>query len=130
MADPTCDRDTLIEDSACLMNSILPGLEQKAAQIYLMVLQLEAIGGTDYTDELRGDLITDANTLAGKMSDAQRQAVSLAIWSANATAAGATVPADVNDWKSSIVELNHAEDLDAILLLLQCKLGVAKGYPQ
>lgn len=102
--------------------------------LYGMVLELAAIGGTDYSAELTGDLLTDTAGLTGTLTKDQLIAGLIARQFANATAAGASVPADIDDKLSAIKCLQHVPGgmakLEQIYLLLFCKLGVHKAYVQ
>lgn len=94
--------------------------------IYLMVLELEAIGGPDYRNTMNTTLIEDAVALTKTMNQDQRRIAMLNIAKSNALAAGASSSA-----VSSVDKINKAtsccfqsySDLESILILLTCLLG-------
>jgi hypothetical protein len=134
MANPTCSLTTLVTNAAQYNQQFITPQMKRCLAIYAKVLELEAIGGTDYTgDGLVGALASDAASLfnSGFTPDAL-EAANLAILFANATAAGATVPADVNDKLAAINKLLQTDPnmLAKMDTLLNCKLGVHKNYPQ
>jgi len=97
-----------------------------------MALELAAIGGTDYTSSMTTTLIDDATTLVGRMDPNQRRIAFLQIWRNNAVAAGASVPSTFNDLNEATGCCFQSQNVDfnAIEMLLLCKLGRAKAYPQ
>ena len=105
--------------------------QYEAAIIYLKVLELAAIGGTDYTNALTSTLIDDATALARTMSPSDRRIAWINIARNAAISAGASIPAGVSGLNEATkCCLQSYSDLEGILLLLECKLGVHKGYPQ
>lgn len=132
MANPICTTTTLITDAACYQQYALDPFQQKALLVYARVLQLAAIGGTDYTSAMTTTLLTDSACMP-RTPDRIR-AAHLAIAFANATAAGATVPSTIQTKISAAKCLYHIPGgmtkLDRIDVLLHCKLGVRKNYPQ
>lgn len=101
--------------------------------IYGMILELAAIGGTDYSSDLPG-LLSAAAQLTGSLGDDELLAGLISRQFANATAAGATVPDTLADKMSAIACLQNLPrsplQLYQIYLLLFCKLGVHKAYVQ
>lgn len=132
MANPTCTTAALAETNPGFGLQGFNDRQYQAALIYLKVLELAAIGGTDYRDTLNSTLITDAVALAQRMDRNQRQIALLNIAWNNAEAAGATMPADANALNALTKCCFQSEvvDFEAILILLGCKLGVHKDYPQ
>jgi len=132
MANPTCTSASLAETSPGFGLQGLNPRQYKAAKLYLMALELAALGGTDYTSVMTSTLVSDAATLAQRMDPNQRRIALLQIYSNNADAAGATVPSTFNDLNEATGCCFQAENVDfeAIELLLLCKLGVHKAYPQ
>jgi len=130
MPAPTCDSTTLIDDAACFRQPAVSPIQQKALRIYAMVLELEAIGGEDYRDELTGQLLVDSSCPPTNMDDIRAAYVSIAF--ANAEAAGADVPATIDEKLDAVQCLSNATDaqLNQALLLVECALGVHKNYPQ
>lgn len=130
-AMPICTTESLT------VNTIFGGhgfnsRQYEAALIYLKVLQLAANGGTDYTTTLTTTLIADAQALVGRMDVNQRRIARLQIAWNNAAAAGAAMPADANALNAltACCFQNENVDFDAILMLLECVLGVNAPYPQ
>ncbi len=97
-----------------------------------MALQLKGIGGTDYTSSMTTTLVTDANDLVGRMDPNQRRISFLQVWRNKAVASGASVPATFQALNSATGCCFQSQNVDfnAMELLLLCKLGVAKAYPQ
>jgi hypothetical protein len=132
VANPTCDTTTLVTNAVCYRRkNIGDPIRQMALLVYGMVLELDAIGGTDYTDELTGTLLEDA---ACDFTKDERVAGLIARQFANAIAAGASVPDTVDDKVEAIACLEHVpggmDKLEQIYLLLFCRLGVHKAYVQ
>lgn len=128
MANPTCDAVELIEEAACLQ--CLNPRYQQAAIAYLNMLELAALGGTDYMTDFPGAVEDAATQTYSRFTQAQRETALVAIALQNAINAGATVPADVNDWMPFIIPLENYPDLDAVSLALLCSLGRHADLPQ
>lgn len=122
---PTCTRADLIADRACFSGTRLSEHDQLVRRVYFDLLQLAAIGGTDYSDDISG-LNVDANTLSCGFQPDDFAASELVIASNNATAAGATVPDDI-DLAAAVNCLKNYTDfqLKQMKLLLYCQLGEA-----
>lgn len=120
---PTCTRASLTT-SNIQFESLNP-VQQKAAMVYLLALQLEAINGPNYLNTLTTDLVEDANTLMGTVNRSQRKVALLNILYNNAVEAGAE--------ELTVQEINAATscclqawgDMDAIIIMLLCLLGPA-----
>lgn len=100
--------------------------------IYAKALELAALGGTNYLSSLTTTLLSDAATLACGMGEENRRASKIHLAFVAAAAAGASVPATMNLKQAQInclVEVDQ-KALDEADLLLTCKLGVHKSYPQ
>lgn len=95
-----------------------------------MVKELAAIGGTDYSNALTTTLISDAVTLARTMNLSERRLAIMTIYKNNAVAAGASIPSNSNTLRDNVKCLVNYPDLKSVELLLLCKLGVHKAYPQ
>jgi len=130
MSNPTCTRASLVEGSACLSGQVFSERQQKEIGIWFMVKELAALGGTDYSSALVTTLVSDAVTLARTMNSSQRRTALLTILENNAIAAGATIPISPNELLGKVACLQNYPDLDSIILLLLCKLGVHKAFPQ
>lgn len=132
MADPVCTAASLMDAAHQFTLQTLSPTQQEALKIHAQVLELAAIGGTDYSAVMATTLIEDAETLARAMTSDQVKAAHIQVAYNNAAEAGATVPADLNDKleASKHVALLDPKTLEDIGLLLRCKLGRAEGYPQ
>lgn len=130
MANPTCTAFTLVESSPCLSGEVLPENDQQAIRIWFMVKELQALGGTNYSAALDSTLITDAVNLADTMNLSERRTALMTIYRQNAVAAGASIPSDINQVRDAVKCLRNYQDLNAVELLMLCKLGVHKAYPQ
>lgn len=130
MANPACSTAVLVEANPCLSQNVFSTTDQKYLQVYFNILELASLGGTDYRSVLTTTLISDAVTLADTMNLSQRCTASLAIHRNNAVAAGASVPTDPSQLKDAIKCFEDYPDVVALQLLLLCKLGVHKSFPQ
>lgn len=131
MPNPVCTQASLISGGACYKELDLH--RRKALKVYLMALQLAAIGGTDYTDFTDDTLNEAATAYCGLLKDRDALAVAwLVIEANNAEEAGATVPSDIQDIAEAIKCLKNYPDwkLQLMELLLRCELGRAEDYPQ
>lgn len=128
----TCTRAALVEDVPCLnMNTLGNSMKlYKALQVYFMAKELAAIGGTDYTSALSTTLVSDATDLFKTMSPDERLTARLSMATQAATNAGATVSSNIQTLMDEIKCLKNVPDLEACELLLLCKLGYHKHYPQ
>jgi len=130
MANPVCNLASILTSCYISPGAITPQ-QQKALIIYAKTLQLAILGGTDYVGRL-SLLVSDAAALTCGMGEEDRMASRVHIEFVNAAAAGANVPIGINAKQAQInclVELDQ-KSLDEIDLMLTCKLGRAKAYPQ
>jgi hypothetical protein len=131
LSNPTCNIATLVVANPCLGGASLTIHNQKAAAIYFMAKELAAIGGTNYNSTLSTTLVDDAVQFGRTMSLDDQITAELGILSQNAVAAGATVATDPNQLMLAIACLKNCPiELNILRLLLMCKLGVHKSYPQ
>lgn len=130
-SETACTRATFTDDVACLKNFDLH--QRKALLVYFGVLELAALGGTDYTAELAsgGDLALDSACNATLDPD-QKELAHLLVAQNNASDAGATVPATNAALADAIACLQNQPEgmLDAMWLLVECQLGRHAAYPQ
>lgn len=102
-----------------------PGInprQRKAIQIRAMILELQAIGGADYRTNFAP--LRDAVAKLRELTPEQIEAATTAVYAANATAAGATVPSTVNGWiADSQCYTCEQDNLDLFILELTCQLG-------
>jgi hypothetical protein len=131
--------------------------QQQALLLYAKILELKAIGGTDYTPSLMGQsgtpqIVQDALTLFNGFTADQLTCGLINLNFIRANAAGATVPGGANTPGNVAVGLqlaqlgnffftaigfnpNNAGQVNPVILqkiftLLEGKLGVHKAYPQ
>ena len=134
MANPTCSTTTLITNAACYRSSSIDPIQQKSLLIYGKILELAAIGGTDYTAAMTSTLLTDTSALTGPLSQDDLTAANISTQFVNAAAAGASVPDTIQNKIAAVKCLQHLPGgmlaLNRIDALLNCKLGRAKAYPQ
>lgn len=130
MPAPFCSQSDLLAPCFLSPGPITPQ-QQKAFTIYAKALELSAIGGTDYIGRL-ALMVQDAQTLTCGMGEEDIRAAFVQIAFNNATAVGAPVPATMNGKQAAIncfIELDQLL-LEEIDLMLTCKLGRHKTYPQ
>lgn len=130
MANPTCTSVSLVENFPCLSGRSLTIEEQKAIKIWFNVKELAALGGTDYSAVLTSTLISDATTLAYRLTPSQFRTAYLAIAANNAVAAGATIPSSPDTLMENVKCLKNYPNLKWIDLLLTCALGKHATFPQ
>lgn len=131
MANPVCTAATLAETNPVFGLQGLNKKQYQAATLYFMVLELAAMGGTNYTSVINSTLISDATALVKTMDPNQRRIALLNIARNRAIAAGASVPATANALNAlTACCFQGFSDLEAIEILLLCKLGVHKAYTQ
>ena len=133
MANPTCSTANFQTQGACLKN--FSREERKALLIYFNVLELAAIGGTNYTAQLghAGTLATDSECFRLVNNPTQAPSIPyLVIAQAAATNAGgnpATTPTALATAILCLVDFTPAQKA-AMMLYLACSLGSHKSYPQ
>jgi hypothetical protein len=130
-SETACLLSTFVSETACF--KILSLHEQQALMVYLKILELEALGGTDYTEEMgpSGELnlaAVDYDT----MDRFTRNLARLWIQKDNAESSGATVSDDIQVIKEAIKCLVNFDQnvLDKMDLLLTCQLGRHAAMPQ
>lgn len=131
MANPTCSKAVLVPESACYNGKQFTLHEQLALEVYFRMQAVRAIGGTNYTGAEATLAIDSENVFGGTEPDQQR-AMELTIIANNADASGAALSAVPETLKGFIVQLNAYDDamLQKMRLLLMCKQGANKAYPQ
>lgn len=100
-----------------------------------MAKELAALGGTDYTSTANLGPSGTLNTAAAAFNTMTPQQLALSyltVFKNNAVAAGATIASDIDDIAAAIKCLDNFDEkvLEQMELLLTCKLGVHKTYPQ
>lgn len=131
MANPTCTKEQLIREGACYGSCSLDAHEQLALEVYARMQTVRAIGGTNYIGD-EDQLARDAMDVFGGVEQDQQRDMHLAILLNNADASGAAISADPDTLQGFIVVLNayNEAELTRMNLLLQCKMGASKAYPQ
>ena len=133
MAVPVCTVSSLVEAAACYKN--FNSEERKSLLIYFNVLELAAIGGTNYSAQLGGGGTLQDAALCYRHLDnptCPPSAFKLVLAYNNALSAGA-VPATTNDLLAAAIACNvdfSMADKAAQLLFLECSLGTHMDYPQ
>lgn len=128
---PTCTAAALI--NGCFSGQAIDAHQWKAILVYLMALELNAIGGTDYTTKLvdpaPGGLLGDANELANGFTQDNFLNALLSVYFNNATAAGGAPSSDIQVLAANTSALYKAteDQLNMMILLLQCELGTHDG---
>ncbi len=130
MSNPSCSSASLVEAFPCLSPGVLPSHLSQAIRIWFMTKELAALGGTDYTAVLDSTLISDAVTFGQTMNLAQRDTALMAIYANNAVAAGASIPTDPSVLADNVKCLRNYTELQYVELMLLCKLGTHKTFPQ
>lgn len=119
---------TLVDASACYSGQTLGLADQKAIDINLLVLQLAANGGTNYTGNL-DQLISDSACYATALPDVLRQ-INLQIDKLNAITAGATVGTlEAQIVQAACIRNATKEQMDAALLFLKASIGAGRNPP-
>lgn len=134
MANPTCTRDTLKSGASCINGRVRDKHKQKVLMVWFMAKQLGAIGGGNYLTNAASISIMkdDAKALTCGLDRDARETAKLLLEYNNAVAAGATVSTDPSKLASDVACLdNYSDDmLERMQILLRCKLGRGKAYPQ
>ncbi len=124
-SESACTTATLVANG-CFKN--LGNNERKALMVYLKALELEALGGTDYTDPA----VLNLAAACYEVLTADAMAVGqLVIQSGNADDAGATIPTNAEVPAAIACFKNYTlNQLNAMELFLDCALGRHAAMPQ
>lgn len=133
MANPVCTVNGFITSAACFKN--FSSEQRKSLLIYFSVLELAAIGGTNYSAQMGsgGTLFSSSVCYENLLIEKYVPPLPyLVIAFNNAVNAGAAPATTVTLLAEAIKCLsNHTPaQKDAMLLLLACQLGSHKVYPQ
>lgn len=122
-----CNLDQLAQDSRCFLQCFSPE-ERDAIRIYLSILSLQALGGTDYREDLTA--LLEAAKEWQVLSEEQRDAMQLKMDVENATDNGATFDSDVDSLKAQALQTLTIgrEHRKNVLLFLECAIN-ALGAP-
>lgn len=134
MAGPlfSCDLNTLIRESACLRDLCMSQSDRDALDIYVRILNLAAIGGTDYS--VSGGLTRLMQDSAGWQRRAcdEIKAIDLYIDMENAIENGASFPPSQSALEQAVVCLTGKclgkEQTRGILSYLKCQIN-SSGKP-
>lgn len=131
MPTPTCTTASL--NIACFRGQKLSPNKKLVLRAYYKAKELAANGGTDYSGVLATTGLTAARTLFDKWDRDSICSAKLAIDYKNAVSAGATVSADPNV-VIALPQVNKAtkiseDDLEKIITMLDCQLGVHRNPP-
>jgi len=129
MSAPICTNASLA--TTCYQLTSITEKQQKALIVYAKMLQLAIIGGTDYVGRLNL-LLSDSAALCCGMTEKDRDAARVHLQFAKAAVAGASVPDTISAKQAQINCLVESDEkqLDEADLLLTCRLGIHKSYPQ
>lgn len=119
-----CTRQFFASAGACYQ-LLTQDRQRLAFRVRLKMLELAAVGGTDYSADVKA--LNEAAKCLNIENPEHRQVADIVIDAQNATDAGADVPTDMTDVMASIVCLqNYTEQqLDSFYRLLRCELGPA-----
>lgn len=119
----TCTQEGLISEASAKFTN-LTKQQRRALMVYMLIQELAALGGTDYSADFL-QLQEDVKPFSAMRED-QIEGALIQIFKENAVEAGATIPDDINDLMEAIkcIECARPSDLELILLLLTCQLGV------
>lgn len=119
---PTCTRESLFTANPGYAKSFSP-IQRRAAMLYLMALELAAIGGTDYTAVMNTTLVDDTKQLFGQATPEMLDIAAMNIAANNAEAAGADVPDTLALLNAATGCCFENAQMDQIYLFLLCALG-------
>lgn len=134
MANPIFSVSAL--NNPALRGQKISRLRRLQLKILFSAYSLKAIGGTNYTASLTksgtGGLLYDAIQVLQNFDRDMVDEASAAVRLNNAVALGSDVPTNNDAWSPLISSLQQVSenDLNRMLVLLDCELGVAKAYPQ
>jgi hypothetical protein len=117
----TCTLEGLISEGSAKFTN-LRAHDRRALMVYMLIQELAALGGTDYTADF-SQLLEDVAPFSAMRED-QREGALIQIFKENAVEAGATISDDINEVMAAAACINCKADLDLILLYLTCQLGV------
>jgi hypothetical protein len=123
---PTCTISALTNND-CFQFPCIGGKRQKMVMAYLNAKELAAVGGTNYLANKSTLLIASAGLQS--LSGERLNAALLGINRANAIAAGASIPSNVNAivTAASFFQGIPEDTLDRMLVVLACQLGRHTG---
>lgn len=129
MSNPVCTTASL--NPSCFQDPTINAIQRKAFKIWYLENELAYLGGTNYLANPQL-LINAANSVFEKMSMNQVDAAEVQVFFKNAQAAGSPATAVPNQqigFIQKFVQLD-TNDLEKIIVFLECSLGVHKTFPQ
>lgn len=109
-------------EANCNLFPCLSLKQQQAILMRLMILELAALGGPDYTDDLAS--LNESVAAIRGLSTEQQMGALIGIYTENATEAGASVGTTNQLLEQSVAYTGIQDDLNQFLLFLTCQLGV------
>lgn len=134
MANPVCSSSSL--NVACFRGYTLPRIQRLAFKVWMLLNHLAAIGGTNYTTGNiyagTSNLNNDVKQLFDKWDMDAMDSAELAVFYNAALAAGASVSNVPNTITQSTrrLEQDTEENLQKMIIFLECQLGQHKKYTQ
>jgi len=127
---PTCTVDSILTAQACFKN--FNSEERKSLMIYFSALELAAVGGTDYTEELGsgGNLMDDSTCYLNLDLETCPPPLPYLVFAFNNAVTAGADPADTVAGQATAIECNKnftPAQKDAQLAWLTCQLGSHTG---
>lgn len=125
MATFSCNVNTLLISAACFTDKCMAQPDRDAITIYARIKNLAAIGGTDYSDNLK-QLLIDSATWRKRAED-ELKAIAVYVSLENAINDGANINLNVNSLMTAAKCLRTQclgkEDLNGVLAFLACSIN-------
>lgn len=124
-SETACTREEFISEP-CYTRLTL--IERKAFMVYLLALELDALGGTDYTDP---ETLNEAAVCVHTLTADQQAVAELVIQAGNTSDSGGDLPA-TDDIPAAIACFKNYQlaQLNSMELFLRCSLGRHAALPQ
>ena len=120
----SCDVNTLLKLSACFMDKCMADPDRKAIMIYARIKNLQALGGTNYSSNLK-QLMIDSKNWRRRAEDELR-AIAVYMTIENAINDGASINLNPNSLSTAAKCLGAQclgkEDQNGILAYLGCTI--------
>lgn len=121
----TCDVNALMTLAKCFQDKCMSDPDRKAIMIYARVKNLAALGGTDYSADLKQLMVDSANWR--KRAEDELRAIGVYITLENAINDGASINLNVNSLATAAKCLGAKclgkEDQNGILAYLGCAIN-------
>lgn len=132
MAGPfySCNAGSILADIACFEDGCTSEQEREALDVYLRILNLKAIGGTDYSANFKQLMIDAAQLKWLTLRCSQRKAIDLWMTMQNASDNGAVFDQNINAMKAGAkcYVCLGMEDLKNLQKYLACLINT-RGEP-